>query len=182
MWQKTTKSRGLLVSSILSENSAYINVCLETLFLLVPLSWVLFCLWLSQLTIHLLHLPRPQGLGLYFKQYRCLLIGNSCGLLASKTISKINPSPFIQMNWSEPFARNDPFTTNRCEYFTFAGETLDVKVSGLDTKHFAFTWLPTFMAMDNWLLSRVVRLLRMCHCKNKIYLFKKKQYWAFSSL
>lgn len=51
---------------------------------------------------------------------------------------------------------------------TFAGEAFDVKVSGLNTEYFTFTWLPTFMAVDDWLFRGVVRLLRMGHCKKKI--------------
>lgn len=45
----------------------------------------------------------------------------------------------------------------------FAGEAFDVKVSGLNTEYFTFTWLSTFMAVDDWLFRWVVRLLRMGH-------------------
>lgn len=34
----------------------------------------------------------------------------------------------------------------------FAGETLDVEMFGLDPKHFALAWLPTFMAVNDRLL------------------------------
>lgn len=47
----------------------------------------------------------------------------------------------------------------------FAGEALDVKVLGLDTEHFAFTWLLTFMAVDDRLLSGGVRFLGMGHSR-----------------
>lgn len=45
----------------------------------------------------------------------------------------------------------------------FAGEAFDVKVSGLNTEYFTFTWLPTFMAVDDPFFGGVVRLLRMGH-------------------
>lgn len=37
-------------------------------------------------------------------------------------------------------------------YCTFAGEAFDVEMLGLDPKHFAFAWLPTFMAVNDRLL------------------------------
>lgn len=46
---------------------------------------------------------------------------------------------------------------------TFAGETFDVEMFGLDPKHFALAWLPTFVAVNDRLLWRVVRVLGMSH-------------------
>lgn len=45
----------------------------------------------------------------------------------------------------------------------FAGETFDVEMFGLDPKHFTFARLPTFMAVNDWLLGWVVRVLRVGH-------------------
>lgn len=46
---------------------------------------------------------------------------------------------------------------------TFAGETFDVEMFGLDPKHFALAWLPTFVAVNDRLLWRVVRVLGVSH-------------------
>lgn len=45
----------------------------------------------------------------------------------------------------------------------FAGETFDVEMFGLDPKHFALAWLPTFVAVNDRLLWRVVRVLGVSH-------------------
>lgn len=50
-------------------------------------------------------------------------------------------------------------------YRTFAGEAFDMEMLGLDPKHFALAWLPTFMAVNDRLLCGVVRVLRMGHWK-----------------
>lgn len=38
-----------------------------------------------------------------------------------------------------------------------------MKVSGLNTEYFTFTWLSTLMAVDDWLFRWVMGLLRMGH-------------------
>lgn len=38
---------------------------------------------------------------------------------------------------------------------------------GLHPKHFALAWLPTFMAVNDRLLRRVVRVLRVGHWKKQ---------------
>lgn len=48
---------------------------------------------------------------------------------------------------------------------TFAGETFDVEMFGLNPKHFTLARLPAFMAVNDRLLRRVVRVLGMGHCK-----------------
>lgn len=48
----------------------------------------------------------------------------------------------------------------------FAGETFDVEMFGLDPKHFALAWLPTFVAVNDRLLWRVVRVLGVSHLRN----------------
>lgn len=74
------------------------------------------------------------------------------------------------------FAQMESFLTDEYEGFTFAGEAFDVEVSGLNTKHFTFTRLPAFVAVDDWLFRGVVGLLRMGHCKaNKQKIFQPKQ-------
>lgn len=70
----------------------------------------------------------------------------------------------------------EPFLTDEYPGFTFAGEAFDVEVSGLNSEHFTFTGLPTFVAVDDWLLRGVVGLLRMGHCKeNKPKILQPKQ-------
>lgn len=66
-------------------------------------------------------------------------------------------------------AQMDSFLADEHQGLTFASEAFDVKVSGLNTKYFPFTWLPTFMAVDDRLFRGVVRLLRMGHCKTREY-------------
>lgn len=63
------------------------------------------------------------------------------------------------------FAQMESFLTDEYRGFTFAGEAFDVEVSGLNTEHFPFTGLPTFVAVDDRLFRGVVGLLRMGHCK-----------------
>lgn len=48
-------------------------------------------------------------------------------------------------------------------HHTFAGETFDVEMPGLDPKHLALARLPTFMAVDDRLLGGVVGVLRVGH-------------------
>lgn len=48
----------------------------------------------------------------------------------------------------------------------FAGETFDVEMFGLDPKHFALAWLPTFVAVNDRLLWRVVRVLGVSHLRH----------------
>lgn len=50
-------------------------------------------------------------------------------------------------------------------HHTFAGETFDVEMFGLDPKYFTLAWLPTFMAVNDRFLRRVVRVLRVGHWK-----------------
>lgn len=78
------------------------------------------------------------------------------------------------------FARMDSFLTDEYQGFTFAGEAFDVEVSGLNTEHFTFTRLPTFVAVDDRLFRGVVGLLRMGHCKTskqKIFQPEQKEYF-----
>lgn len=74
---------------------------------------------------------------------------------------KCDISPLVQGT----FAQTDSFLTAGYQGLTFAGEAFDVKVPGLNTKHFTFTRLPTFVAVDDGLFGGVVRLLGMGHCK-----------------
>lgn len=64
--------------------------------------------------------------------------------------------------------------SQRC--LTFAGETFDVEMLGLDPKHFPFARLSTFMAVNDRLLWRVVRVLRVGHWKKN----RERSMWVES--
>lgn len=70
-----------------------------------------------------------------------------------------------QTTTSQSHIRLDPCIGYKWNYCTFAGKTFDVKMPGLDSKHFAFAWLTTLMAMDDRLFSWVMKILGMGYCK-----------------
>lgn len=58
-------------------------------------------------------------------------------------------------------------TDRKLEAHTFAGETFDVEVLGLDPEHLSLARFPAFMAVNGGLLGWVVRVLRVGHWKKK---------------
>jgi len=118
----------------------------------------------SAISPPILYPPHPQILQLMSNE----------NILQLADCRQCDHSPLLQGT----FAQINSFLTDEYQGLTFAGEAFDVKVSGLNTEYFTFTWLPTLVAVDDRLFRGVVRLLRMGHCKTKKYDLNKKSIFS----
>lgn len=79
----------------------------------------------------------------------------------------------LNISYLNQYISDNSFPLQNVIFFTFTGETLQVKVFVLHPEDLAFTWLPALVALNQGLLAGVVVcVLGMRHCsrwKNKRY-------------